>query len=46
MNEYKINAKALVCAVEELVNEKLDISEMDEVNLVKMFIYENQPEAL
>ena len=47
MNEYKINAKALVCAVEELVNEKLDISEMDVSQSSKNDSFsENQPEAL
>ena len=47
MNEYKINAKALVCAVEELVNEKLDISEMDVSQSSKNGSFsENQPEAL
>ena len=47
MKEYKINAEALVCAVEELVNEKLDISEMDVSQSSKYDSFsENQPEAL
>ena len=47
MKEYKINAEALVCAVEELVNEELDISEMNVSQSSKYDSFsENQPEAL
>ena len=47
MKEYKRNAEALVCAVEELVNEKLDIFEMDVSQSSKNDSFsENQPEAL
>ena len=47
MNEYKINSKELILAVEKLVKYKLDLIMNDNINFRKKgFISEAQPEAL
>ena len=47
MNEYKINSKELILAVEKLVIYKLDLIMNDNINFRKKgFISEAQPEAL
>ena len=47
MNEYKINSKELILAVEKLIKSKLDLIMNDNINFRKKgFISEAQPEAL